>query len=768
MGRRRRRRRRAATGFAAKAAELSKQPPQRNRAQGRRRRRRAGERGEDRSRRRTSIRSSRTRRSSRRTPRRTSRTASSRSGRRRQTAGRRPRAGRADARHSSRKTSRSTCTRIGRRLRAPADQRLHGRGGGDREAAARVRSSCSGRAKTTSSTTSIGRAGFHYLKGGVDASGQARRVARTTSSRSARTASRRARASAATEFPARFIPNFVARRVGDAARRADRPLRAPGSNGIAFVVQSFIDELAHAAGKDPLQFRLDLLANEQPAPPPAAPPARRRRWTRWSAGAGLRRRAHARRARAGRARSRAGARRTLPEGHRHGRRVPLQPSRLLRRGRAGDGDARPATVKVDKVWVAGDIGSQIINPSNAENQVQGAVLDGIAEALARRSRSRRAGRADELPQLPAAAHASGAAGRSVIREVSDSPDRARRAGAAAGGAGAVQRDLRGDRQARAVAAAVEAGSEMELDAFASGSLTASLDCFVLRASSTAESLAWPCTVALRSQPGAEAGRRPVRWRQSPSATLVASRRCKVGDLLYLSGQLPARGDSTIEGQTKSALEKMNPILAAAGTSKEKIVKCTVFLIDVKDFAGMNKAYAEFFARRAAGALHGGRRGARDAGREARGGVYCGVEVASTRRSERSHTALTGKSTGISNGSVESATDRILTPSIGAVQFRSADHRTRGPRRPLAMIRPSPRRRCAARRAPRRAPAITGSVLTCAPGTADLRRCSSRFRSVSAAREHAARRARRAARRARRRRAAARARARAARALPRRA
>lgn len=83
--------------------------------------------------------------------------------------------------------------------------------------------------------------------------------------------------------------------------------------------------------------------------------------------------------------------------------------------------------------------------------------------------------------------------------------------------------------------------------------------------------------------------------QSASATLTPG--IRVGDIVYASGQLGMRRtdpDTTIQGQTRIALENTKAVFEAAGTDMAHAIKCTVFLIDVKDFAGMNQAYREFF------------------------------------------------------------------------------------------------------------------------------------------------------------------------------
>ena len=59
--------------------------------------------------------------------------------------------------------------------------------------------------------------------------------------------------------------------------------------------------------------------------------------------------------------------------------------------------------------------------------------------------------------------------------------------------------------------------------------------------------------------------------------------------------MPAQGDSTIEAQTTSTLNKIKALFEAAGTSMNQAVKCTVFLIDVKDFQGMNSSYSKFWS-----------------------------------------------------------------------------------------------------------------------------------------------------------------------------
>ena len=84
---------------------------------------------------------------------------------------------------------------------------------------------------------------------------------------------------------------------------------------------------------------------------------------------------------------------------------------------------------------------------------------------------------------------------------------------------------------------------------------------------------------------------------SPSATLSPA--IRVGDVLYMSGQLGMSRespDTTIAGQTTRTMENIKRVVEAAGATMEHITKCTVFLTNVADFRGMNQAYVKFFPK----------------------------------------------------------------------------------------------------------------------------------------------------------------------------
>ena len=68
------------------------------------------------------------------------------------------------------------------------------------------------------------------------------------------------------EFPGRWIPNFLAEQTMFDTGWPMGPWRAPGSCVFSWVFHSFIDELAHAAGRDPLEFRLELLGTRDEMP----------------------------------------------------------------------------------------------------------------------------------------------------------------------------------------------------------------------------------------------------------------------------------------------------------------------------------------------------------------------------------------------------------------------------------------------------------------------------------------------------------------------
>lgn len=89
--------------------------------------------------------------------------------------------------------------------------------------------------------------------------------------------------------------------------------------------------------------------------------------------------------------------------------------------------------------------------------------------------------------------------------------------------------------------------------------------------------------------------------KAPAAIGPYSQAIKVSGLVFVSGQLPidpatgAFAEGGIKELTRQSLTNMKAILEEAGTSMANVVKTTVFLADMNDFAAMNEVYAEFFA-----------------------------------------------------------------------------------------------------------------------------------------------------------------------------
>jgi len=92
----------------------------------------------------------------------------------------------------------------------------------------------------------------------------------------------------------------------------------------------------------------------------------------------------------------------------------------------------------------------------------------------------------------------------------------------------------------------------------------------------------------------------ISSKSAPAAIGPYSQAVEANGMLFISGQLPidastgAFVDGGVKEQTKKSLENIGAILSEAGMGFENVVKTTVFLNDMNDFAAMNEVYAMFF------------------------------------------------------------------------------------------------------------------------------------------------------------------------------
>ncbi|MDD1621264.1 MAG: xanthine dehydrogenase family protein molybdopterin-binding subunit [Methylococcaceae bacterium] len=217
--------------------------------------------------------------------------------------------------------------------------------------------------------------GFHYLRGGIDSIGKltAWHNHFVTFSHSvfkdgkANLELGSGANLSGDEFPGRWVPNCKIEQTPLECGIPMGPWRAPRSNVLAWVFHSFIDELAHAAGRDPLAFRLEILGDKGFLP-----------------GTGeqgipydVNRMKHVLNHVAEKAEW---GKKTFPRGQGQGIAFHFSHRGYIAQV-AEVTVSKEGKVKVDRVVVSTDIGAQIVNLSGAENQVQGSVIDGLGALM---------------------------------------------------------------------------------------------------------------------------------------------------------------------------------------------------------------------------------------------------------------------------------------------------------------------------------------------------------------------------------------------------
>jgi isoquinoline 1-oxidoreductase beta subunit len=206
--------------------------------------------------------------------------------------------------------------------------------------------------------------GYHAFKGGLDAQGKlvAWRQHFITYGEGQRYVS--GGTLDATEFPSGRVPNYSLFASAQPLILRTGALRAPGHNAYAWAIKAFVDEMATAAGRDPLEFHMELL-NATPVP--------------LTGGRGDSMNAERLKGVLQLVAEKSGwANRKKEPGKGMGIACHYCHAGYFAEVAEVTVDARNR-IKVNKIWAAGDVGNQIMNPSGAEAQVHGSIVDAMSQ-----------------------------------------------------------------------------------------------------------------------------------------------------------------------------------------------------------------------------------------------------------------------------------------------------------------------------------------------------------------------------------------------------